>query len=121
METKGRQRCPRLLQALALGLALFGVVRIARVLPSRADGNDFAHYYISSRLLLAGRDLYSTPLAPEYQRWGFRYTHAIPTATNPPLLVAIFAPFALLPPIMAFWGWVMLEVFSLGCVLVLTW
>ncbi len=120
-ETKGRKWRPWLLRTLALGLALFGVLHIVRDLPARASRNDFAHYYISSRLLLTGADLYSTPLQPEYERWGFRYTHPIPTATNPPLLVAIFAPFALLPPIMAFWGWVMLEVFSLGCVLVLAW
>ena len=120
-ETKGRKWRPWLLQTLALGLALFGVVHIARDLPARANGNDFAHYYISSRLLLTGADLYSTPLQPEYERWGFRYTHPIPTATNPPLLVAIFAPFALLPPVAAFWAWVMLEMFSLGCILMLTW
>ncbi len=121
METKGRTRCPRMLTVLALGLSLLGVWHIARVLPSRADGNDFAHYYISSRLLLTSADLYSTPLQPEYERWGFRYTHPIPTATNPPLLVAIFTPFAWLSPATAFWAWVALEIFSLGCVLVLTW
>jgi hypothetical protein len=121
METKSRKWRSWLLTALALVLALLGFGRIARDLPSRADGNDFAHYYISSRLLLAGADLYSTPLQPEYERWGFRYTHPIPTATNPPLLVAIFAPFAHLSPAAAFWAWVMLEVFSLGCVLALTW
>src|ERR1700679_2329925 len=121
METKGGKWRPWLLTVLALGLALFGVRHIARDLPSRADGNDFAHYYISSRLLLAGADIYSTPLQPEYERWGFRYTHPIPTATNPPLLVAIVAPFAWLSPAAAFWAWVVLEIFSLGCVLALTW
>jgi hypothetical protein len=120
-ETNGWKWRSWLLQTLALGLALFGVVHIIRDLPACARGNDFAHYYISSRLLLTGVDLYSTPLEPEYQRWGFRYTHAIPTATNPPLLVAIFAPFALLPPVAAFLAWVMLEMFSLGWILVLTW
>jgi Glycosyltransferase family 87 len=121
MDTKGRKWRPWLLTALAFALALLGVGHIARDLSSRADGNDFAHYYISSRLLLAGADLYSTPLQPEYERWGFRYTHPIPTATNPPLLVAIFAPFALLPPVAAFWAWVVLEILSLGCVLSLMW
>jgi hypothetical protein len=72
-------------------------------------------------LLLTGADVYSTPLQPEYDHWGFRYTHAIPTATNPPLLVAVFAPFAMLSPRPAFWAWAALEVFSLGCMLVLTW
>jgi len=112
--------CPWLLTVLALGLTLLGVGHIARVLPSRATGNDFAHYYISGRLLLADADLYSTPLQPEYERWGFRYTHPIPTATNPPLLVTFFAPFARLSPAAAFWAWVVLEIFSLGYVLVLT-
>lgn len=109
------------LDALALGLVLFGVVHVARVLPSQAISNDFAHYYISSRLLLAGADVYSTPLQPEYERWGFRYTHVIPTATNPPFLVGVFAPFAALPPRAAFWAWVSLEILSLGCILVLIW
>jgi hypothetical protein len=109
------------LDALALGLVLFGVVHVARVLPSRAIRNDFAHYYITSRLLLTGADIYSTPLPPQYERWGFRYTHVIPTATNPPFLVGMFAPFAALPPRAAFWAWVSFEILSLGCILVLTW
>src|SRR6266404_8352036 len=120
-EINNRKRRAWLLQMLALGLALFGILHIAHALPARANGNDFAHYYISSRLLLTGADLYSTPLQPEYERLGFRYTHPIPTATNPPLLVAIFAPLALLPPIAAFWTWVILEIFCLGWILMLTW
>ncbi|HUJ71215.1 MAG TPA: glycosyltransferase family 87 protein [Verrucomicrobiae bacterium] len=109
------------LDALAAGLALFGVVHVARVLPSRAISNDFAHYYISSRLLLTGADVYSTPMKPEYERWGFHYAVEIPRATNPPFLVGIFAPFAALPPRAAFWAWVSLEILSLGCLLALTW
>ena len=120
-ETKGGNRRAWLLNALALALAVFGVAHVARVLPSRAISNDFAHYYISSRFLLTGRDVYTTPLQPEYEHWGFRYGHVIPSATNPPLLVDVFAPFAALPPRAAFWGWVLLEIISLGCVLALTW
>jgi hypothetical protein len=121
METKGRHGQAWLLDVLALGLVLFGVRHVARVLPSRAVANDFAHYYISSRLLLTGGDVYSTPLEPEYRRWGFRYTHAISTAANPPLLVGLFAPFAALPPRAAFWAWTLSEILSLGCILGLTW
>ena len=109
------------LDVLAAGLVLFGVVHVARVLPSRTISNDFAHYYISSRLLLTGADVYSTPMKPEYERWGFHYAVEIPRATNPPFLVGIFAPFAALPPRAAFWAWVTLEILSLGCLLVLTW
>ena len=64
-ETKGATWQACLLNAFALGLAAFGVVHVARVLPSRAISNDFAHYYISSRFLLTGRDVYTTPLQPE--------------------------------------------------------
>jgi len=109
------------LDALALALMVFGVWHVARVLPSRAVGNDFAHCYITSRLLLTGADVYSMPLQPEYDRFGFRYTHVIPTATNPPLLVEAFAPFAMLPPWGAFWAWTALEILSLGCLLLLSW
>lgn len=111
----------RTLDVLAVVLALFGVVHVALVLPSRAIRNDFAHYYISSRLLLSGADVYSTPLEPEYARWGFRYAAAIPRATNPPLLVGIFAPFAALPARVAFWAWTLLEIVCLGYVLVEVW
>ena len=120
-ETKRGNWHAWLLDALALGLAVFGVAHVARILPSRAISNDFAHYYISSRLLLTGGDVYTTPLQPEYERWGFRYTHVIPTATNPPLLIDVFAPFAALPPRPAFWVWTLLQAVSLGYVLVLAW
>jgi hypothetical protein len=109
------------LKTLALGLALFGVVHVALVLPLRAVSNDFAHYYISSRLLLAGADVYSTPLEPEYERWGFHYYRGIPTATNPPFLVGTFAPLAAMPPRTAFWAWTLLQAACLGYVLAATW
>jgi len=109
------------LVALALVLALFGVVHVASKLPPRAVRNDFAHYYIASRLLLTGADVYSTPLEPEYDRWGFHYARGIPTATNPPFLVGVFASIAVLPPRAAFWAWTLLETVSLGYVLVVTW
>jgi hypothetical protein len=120
-ETAERSRYAWVLNALALGLALFGIVHVARVLPSRAVSNDFAHYYISSRLLLTGADVYSTPLKLEYDRWGFQYNRGIPTATNPPFLVGIFAPLAALPPGAAFWAWTLVQTVSLGYVLVQTW
>jgi hypothetical protein len=116
-----RSRCAWPLNALALGIALFGIVHVALVLPARASRNDFAHYYISGRLLLAGADVYSTPLEPEYDHWGFQFTRGIPTATNPPFLVGMFAPFAALPPRAAFWAWTLLEVVSLGYILMQVW
>jgi hypothetical protein len=102
-------------------LAILGIVHVALVLPSRAVSNDFAHYYISSRLLLTGADVYSTPLEPEYDRWGFHYYRGIPSETNPPFLVELFAPFAALPPRAAFWLWTLLETVCLGYVLMQTW
>ncbi|HVM62374.1 MAG TPA: glycosyltransferase family 87 protein [Verrucomicrobiae bacterium] len=118
-DRRGWRAC--LLDGLALALVLFGIWHVTRVLPSRATRNDFAHYYISSRLLLAGADVYATPLEPECARWGFQYSAAIPTATNPPFLVGIFAPFAALPPRAAFWAWTLFEVICLGYVLIQVW
>jgi hypothetical protein len=60
-------------------------------------------------------------LEPEYDRWGFHFNRGIPTATNPPFLVGIFAPFAALPPHAAFWAWTSLEMVCLGYVLLATW
>src|SRR5512136_1761535 len=48
----------------------------------------------------------------------FRYD--VPIVTNPPGLLWLFAPFALLPPRVAFWVWVAVETASLAAILWLT-
>lgn len=87
-------------------LCAFGIIRIALTLPARSHENDFAHYYVTSRLWVEGRDPYTTPFASEFARYGFRFDRRIPTGTNPPALVALFAPLTLLPPRAAFAVWV---------------
>ena len=83
-------------------IALVHVVWIALLLPSRTFTHDFNHSYISSRLLLEGHNPYRTPLASESEKYGFVHTETIPVATNPPLLLWLFAPLTMLPPRPAF-------------------
>ena len=108
---------------LDAGAAVFALVCLARLaaeLPARATENDFAHYYASSRLLLEGRDPYTTSLVAPFARYGFVYEPGVPAETNPPPLVWLFVPLALLPARAAFWFWVALEAAGLAAVLCLT-
>lgn len=111
----------RLLDIALVVLAAIVVGKLLCVLPSRATQNDFAHYYASSRLLAAGRRPYGVPLAPTLERFGFTdLEEDVPMATNPPLLLWLFVPFALLPPKAAFAGWVIVECVCLVTLLRLT-
>lgn len=110
----------RLLDVGGLLIAVATVGRIALMLPQRAVENDFAHYYVSSRLALEGQNLYRTSLAPLYPKYGFVFHPRVPSPTNPPVLVWLFAPFAVLRPAWAFGLWVALQTVSLGVVLWLT-
>ena len=101
-------------------IALLSVIQMALVLPESAVSNDFAHYYLSSHLLLEGKNPYTTPLEPLYRQYGFKFHPKVPTGTNPPPLLWLFAPFALLPPRIAFAGWAMGEGVSLMVILRLT-
>ncbi len=110
----------RLLDLAAAVLAVVGVARLAVVLPARATQNDFAHYYVTSRLVLEGRNPYGVSLAPLYAAHGFVYQEEVPVATNPPTLLWLFAPLALLPARAAFWAWTAVQAASLAVILVLT-
>ena len=100
-------------------LLLAGVLRIVLALPSRANQNDFAHYYLSSRLLIDGSEPYRTPLEPLYAAHGFVFDARIPTATNPPPLLWLVAPFSLMSPKWAYWMWAGLNGMSLAACLVM--
>ena len=110
----------RLLEFAVVALALASVARLAWVLPSRATENDFAHYYVTSRMVWEGKNPYVAPLAPEYARYGLVFEKEVGTATNPPPLQWWFLPWALLPPRVAWWGWLAAQVVCLGVVLGLT-
>jgi hypothetical protein len=106
---------------VAAGLiALVHVICIAVVLPSRTFTYDFNHSYVSSRLLREGHNPYRTSLAIESEKYGFVHTEMIPTATNPPSLLWLFAPLTMVPPRAAFWVWVGVEAVSLAIILWLT-
>lgn len=90
---------------LIVGLVVMAILRIAWMLPERARQNDFAHYYLSSRLLVEGHDPYRTPLKPLYESYGFVFDARIPNGTNPPPLLWLVVPFSLLPPAAAHWLW----------------
>ena len=110
----------RLLDLGAVLIALIGLARIAWRLPERAVANDFAHYYLGSRLLLDGANPYTTPLAPLYAQHGFQYEEGVPFAAYPPTFLWLLAPLALLPERVAYWIWVAGEVLSLAGILWLT-
>ena len=108
---------------LALGgLALvLGVLRLAVMTPQCAQRNDFAHYYVSSRALLDGENPYTVSLAERYAALGFEFDERIPSATNPPALLWLFAPFAVLPPIYACAAWQLLQLLTLAGMMWLMW
>jgi hypothetical protein len=107
----------RLLDVGAALIALISVVHIIGLLPAGARRNDFAHYYLSSRLLAEGRNPYTTRLEPFYREYGFEYHEGVPTATNPPPLLWLFVPLALLPLSVAFSCWLIVQTLSLGTIL----
>lgn len=106
---------------LDVALVAAALVIFAVVLPQRSRQNDFAHYYVSSRLLLDGQQPYGVPLAPVLTQYGFSdLDQDIELATNPPLLLWLFVPFALLPPTLAFCAWAVGEAICLATILCLT-
>lgn len=100
-------------------MAGVGLARIAVVLPARSREYDFAHYYLSAKLLLDGANPYTTSLKEYCWQFGFPYYTSLPHATNPPPLIWLFVPLALLPPAAAFWIWVAMQAVSLGVMLYL--
>ncbi len=107
---------------LDVALVAVALLILAAQVPSRRGQHDFAHYYVSSQLLLDGQSPYGIPLKPELRQHGF--TDLIETdisqATNPPTLLWMFVPFVILPQPLGFAAWVLVEAACLVAVLVLT-
>jgi hypothetical protein len=101
-------------------VALISLVHIALTLPARAHTLDFSHYYVSGRLVLEGKSPYTTSLSPLYARYGFSNSEHIHTEGNPPPLLLLLTPLALLEPRCAFGVWVALEIACLAGLLALT-
>jgi hypothetical protein len=102
--------------ALALTVGVWVGSLLWAELPERGHANDFAHYYVTSRVWIEGRDPYQVSFSREFARFGFVYDDQIWSAGNAPPLIAAFVPFAVLPPHAAFVAWVSLE----GCLLFAT-
>jgi hypothetical protein len=108
----------RLLDITIAAVALLQVCRIAQILPSRARTWDFNFFYISSRLFLNGDNPYTTKLGALSAQYGFAFDeHHLPYAPYPPGFLCFFAPFAMLPPSIAFAAWVTAEAVSLAVLL----
>lgn len=102
---------PALLAAALLSIA---AVRLVGTLPGAWSRNDFAHYYLSARVLLAGEDPYTASLEPFCERFGFEFDPRIVTGTNPPPLTLLLAGVAWLPPAPAYAVWAMLQLTCLA-------
>lgn len=97
-----------------------GIIRVVMSLPGQEFKNDFAHFYASSRLWLQGEPVYRADLEPQFEEYGFEYDPRIFKATNPPLLVILFVPFACLSPKGAFIAWALFQAFCLAIMLAVT-
>lgn len=75
--------------------------------------NDFAHFYLTGKLISVGLNPYSVNLAPLYAEEGFTPSFPIPSAGAPPALGVLWAPFSLLPPFWAFLAWTVIQVGAL--------
>lgn len=103
-----------------LVLGAMGLWRIAGTLPERSTALDFSHYYASGSLLLRGQDPYRVDLREEVARSGLQLEGVVFRATNPPPLIALSSPLALLPPGVAHSVWTGVQVACLAALLWLT-
>jgi hypothetical protein len=97
----------------AYALILIGAARLVGSTSGAFCRNDFAHYYLAGRTLLAGEDPYTTPLEPLCQQYGLEYDARIPFAANPPLLNRLAGTIAWQGAPAAYMLWATLEAFSL--------
>ncbi|HTS19220.1 MAG TPA: glycosyltransferase family 87 protein [Verrucomicrobiae bacterium] len=109
----------RLLDVAAVALVTICVVQLSRVVPGRANQDDFARYYISGHLLMEGRNPYTVELVPLYASHGFVLPPGVQIirSTYPPLAVWLFALLAEFTPGAGFACWVTVEICSLAIIL----
>jgi hypothetical protein len=107
----------KVISLIVLFCAFVGLYKIIGILPSRVHQLDFSHYYISSRALIEHQDVYSVDFRDAFERYRFAYNDGIPRPTNPPLLIWLFALFAWMAPIHAFWSWALFQ--AVSCVVIM--
>jgi hypothetical protein len=105
-------------RVLAWALIFMGVARLYACIGHAAYRNDFAHYYLSARMMLAGENPYTTPLKPLFQELGMQYDKRIPTGSNPPLLNYVVATVAWMPLPAAFGAWLALQAVAMWGLLI---
>lgn len=99
--------------SISAAAILVGIVNIAVVAQNADSRIDFTHYYVSAQYLNEGLNPYRTSLTPRFHELGFAEDIRIPYGANPPLLIRLMSPLALLPPSAAFTGWFLLQAVSL--------
>lgn len=105
------------LRAVAVAGLLMGAWRMGAAAWGGEVRNDFAHYYLSAQMLLAGENPYTTPLGPRCAALGFEQDPRIPYGANPPLLIGLFTLFAWAPAPWAFAGWLLAQAATLAALL----
>ena len=97
----------KLLVGMAIALNIFQVFQTQS---HRQTQQDFAHYYVSSKLWLQGKQVYGVDLTPHYESHGWNaLEEPVDQATNPPALVALFAPLAMLAAPVAHTAWMLIQ------------
>jgi small neutral amino acid transporter SnatA (MarC family) len=108
--------CQRILIAGCITLAAIFTLKILLALPKSSKDHDFANYYCSSRIYIDYENPYIIPLQTFYEYYEFNVSFEhfeLNRVTNPPLLLLLFAPLAMLPPFYAFAIWFFIEIASL--------
>ena len=75
--------------------------------------NDFAHFYLTGKLVRSGVNPYGVALSSLYSEEGFTPSRDIPFAGTPPALAGVLAPFTILGPKESFVLWTAVQVVSL--------
>ena len=99
---------------LLVGIAIFlNIFQIFQFHSHRQSQQDFAHYYVSSKLWLEGEQVYGVDLTPHYESHGWNaLEEPVDRATNPPGLVALFAPLAMLNASVAHTAWMLVQILA---------
>ncbi|MBW1806112.1 MAG: DUF2029 domain-containing protein [Deltaproteobacteria bacterium] len=114
------KRCKRIFIAGATTLAVVVTLKILLLLPKSSKDHDFANYYCSSRIYIEHKNPYIIPLQSfyDYYKFNVSFEHLeLNRVTNPPLLLLVFSPLAMLPPPYAFSFWFLVEITSLAIML----
>ena len=72
--------------------------------------NDFAHYYLTAKLVRSGVNPYNVQLAPLYLENGFTPTREIQKAGAPPALALVMTPVTYFSPRVAFGLWSIVQI-----------